>query len=161
VTNDDPAETTGNLPAVRRDPFAVKRARCDVCGLLLSAAERAVGRCAPCSESLAIGLAEDEARERSLHLRSVWQAAQIDGQPWWEAGRPLFVSAYPDLDALNREAVMAHEAGYTIGSIAVVDPSYNLGGMALGFWVLGGLGAALAADRKPGGVIVSWVRRQA
>lgn len=130
---------------------------CDICRHdLVSPQSRNYGRCAACRDVTDAGGTPDEARAKTDQLAAEYQSAKIDGRPWWEAGRALFISAYPDLDALNTEAPFAAAAGYTIASMSATDGHTNLGRAALGFWVAGPLGAAVVHSRTEGAVIVAW-----
>lgn len=134
--------------------------QCDVCdGDLLSPTARNYGRCAACREATDRGMSVDEAREWITASRLEFSSAKINGELWWKTGVDLFVVAYPDLDALNREAPTAKALGYTIASMTAVDEHANLGRMAVGFWVAGPLGAAVAHKREGGAFVVAWEKR--
>lgn len=140
------------------DPFVSKKSKptCDTCGQLFTPTAGNNGRCPSCQQAIEEGLSAVAARTLSLEAIAEFQSAKVDGQPWWEAGRLLFVAAYPDLDALNLEAPLAAAAGYSITSISATDGHSNLGRTAVGFWLAGPLGAAAAHSRTTGTIIVAW-----
>lgn len=142
---------------VRRDPFTSRSSKCDTCGRdLTDAAARGRGRCASCAEAIERGLAPDEARAYSDEANRVFQSAKIDGEPWWTAGRTVFVAAYPDLDALNLEAPVALDAGYEISAMTAMTGDLGLGRLAAGYWLAGAFGAMLASGRSESHIVVAW-----
>lgn len=138
---------------------------CATCGgiLITDPFNKKSPNCRSCRDALAAGQSPDTIRASAVAAREeaavtdvLERAVQIDGRPWWEAGRATFAVAYADLDALNEEAVLASEAGYSLGAVSAIDGHLNLGRTMVGLVAAGPLGAAAAASRSAVTILAVW-----
>lgn len=101
-----------------------------------------------------------------LYTRGGWQSGLCDpcrgvypDEMWWKKNLPVFVVAYPTVEALNEQAALVGE-DYTITAISATSGRFNFGRAALGFAMAGAIGAAVANPQSEGAIIVAWTRRR-